>query len=191
VLGCLLFLTYINDLPSVIPHKVVLFADDATVIISCNHGNLGTLNSILTESLTKIVNHLKDIGLILNADKTKVMQFRPYQRSELSFRLLHDGQKIEEVSSFTLLGITMDTTLTWKNHIATVVNKLSQFSYALRELRKSTNAECALIAYHSHAGAWIRYGVALWGNATNIENVLILQKRCLRIYNTHHTETIM
>lgn len=61
------------------------------------------------------------------------------------------------------------------------MGRLSQFSYALRELRKSTNEECALIAYHSHAAAWIRYGIVLWGNGTDVEAVLILQKRCLRI----------
>lgn len=181
VLGCLLFLSYINELPSVVPHKLVLFADDATLIIPCDYNDVDELHKSITHSLTKIAEHLKDINLVLNYEKTRIMQFRPYQRVGLCLNVTHEAHKIEEVDSFSLLGIKMDSHLSWKFHIESIAQKLSRFSYALRELRKCTNEECALVAYHSYAAAWIRYGIALWGNSTDVSVVFILQKRCLRI----------
>ncbi|RVE51386.1 hypothetical protein evm_003941 [Chilo suppressalis] len=181
VLGCMLFISYINDLPDVVPHKVVLFADDATILVTCDQTNVNSLASVINDCLDKVEAHLKGIGLILNFEKTKLMQFRPYQRSEISLTISRQGRQIEEVRSFKLLGITMDSTLSWKQHVETVVKKLNSFTYGLRELRKSTNEECALAAYHSHAAAWIRYGIILWGNSTDVHAISILQKRCLRI----------
>lgn len=181
VLGCLLFLAYINNLPSAVSQKMVLFADDATLLIPCGYDELDRLHSMIGESLMAVTNYLASIGLMLNLEKTKLIQFGPYQRPRTPLSVTHEGQAIGEVDAFKLLGITVDSTLSWKAHIQGVVSKLSQFSYALRELRKSTNEECALTAYHCHAAAWIRYGIVLWGNATDVHDVFILQKRCLRI----------
>lgn len=181
VLGCLLFLAYINDLPSVVPHKIVLFADDATMLFLCDYNNISQIHNLITDSLNKVESYLEEIGLILNFEKTKIMQFRPHQRKPLSIRVNQKGKILEEVEKFSFLGITIDQTLSWKHHVEVVVSRLSQFSYALRELRKSTNEHCALTAYHSHAAAWIRYGIVLWGNSTDVKSVLVLQKRCLRI----------
>ena len=44
--------------------------------------------------------------------------------------------------------------------------------------------EAALIAYHAHVHSRIGYGILLWGNGSEVDRILILQKRCLRnIYN--------
>lgn len=40
----------------------------------------------------------------------------------------------------------MDSSLSWKQHVEVVVSRLSSFSFALRELRKRTDVECALAA---------------------------------------------
>ncbi|RVE40648.1 hypothetical protein evm_014700 [Chilo suppressalis] len=158
VLGCLMFLAYINDLSRATAHKVVQFAEDATLIISGDYNDINTLRDEITSSINKIAKHLREIGLELNLEK-KILQFRPHQRLVLPLNVTFEHNEIEVVDTFVTLGITMDSTLSWKPHVSTVVSKLSSFTYALYELRKCTNAQCALTAYHAHAAAWIRYGI--------------------------------
>ena len=52
VIGCLLFIIYINDLPKIINESCVLFADDISVLTSCQN------NNNLTETLTEILNKI-------------------------------------------------------------------------------------------------------------------------------------
>lgn len=59
--------------------------------------------------------------------------------------------------------------------------KLSKFSYALRETKKTTDMETALVMYYAYAHAWLTYGVILWGNSTEAPALFILQKKLIRI----------
>ena len=72
---------------------------------------------------------LKLNKLTLNTTKTKSMVF---PRKHKQIKPLHfsiDGEveiEIENVSSFNFLGITLDESLTWKNHIDLIKNKISK-----------------------------------------------------------------
>ena len=37
VLGPLLFLIYVNDMSAVVKHKLLLYADDAAILVSCSN----------------------------------------------------------------------------------------------------------------------------------------------------------
>jgi hypothetical protein len=81
VLGCVLFLIYINDLPNVINSPSTLFADDVSVLIPCN--TVADLNIKLEKILQDITNWLTDHNLKINFSKTKLIEFGPYQRRKL------------------------------------------------------------------------------------------------------------
>jgi hypothetical protein len=179
VLGCVLFLIYINDLPKIIKNEdtlPILFADDLSVLIKCN--DTKTINDVLTSTIQKITSWLKQNNLSLNYTKTKIMQFRPYNKAPLDInQLIFDNNIIQSVGNFNLLGIVIDTHLNWKQHIQQVKSKLSKFSYALFELRHSTTKEAALSAYYAYAYSQLKYGIILWGNSTNINDLFVMQKK--------------
>ncbi|KAI5638682.1 reverse transcriptase (RNA-dependent DNA polymerase) domain-containing protein [Phthorimaea operculella] len=135
-------------------------------------------------------NMVMDHNLEINSDKTKIIQFRPYQRQPISLEATTARLKIEEVHSCTLLGVTIDTYVCWKDHIDRIKSKLSQFIYALSVLKSNTNIECALSAYYAYAFAWLSYGVVLWGYRSEANDLFILQKKCMRIiYNMRQLES--
>jgi hypothetical protein len=75
VLGPLLFLLYINDLPLAIdgPAKVILFAGDTS--LSVTDKNLEILNTKLSANLRIVYNWFKSNLLSINFLKTHCMQF--------------------------------------------------------------------------------------------------------------------
>lgn len=92
--------------------------------------------------------------------------------------------------SCSLLGIEIDTNVNWKPHIEKVGKKLSKFTYALFELKKCTDLKTATSAYYAYAYAWLSYGIILWGNSTEVNQLFVLQKRCVRtLVNITDTES--
>lgn len=181
VLGCTLFLLYINELPKALSPacKIVMFADDVSLLTECSDTDECKLQ--ITENMQNTRNWLKEHNLEINMKKTKIIQFRPYQKVPLALNGLSNEIGIEEVSEFKLLGFTIDTYLNWKQHVQSVRSKLSRFVYALSILKANTNYETALSAYYAFAYSWLRYGVVLWGQSPDVGDLFISQKKCIRV----------
>ena len=72
ILGPLLFVVYINDLPTAVNHcSVTLYADDT--VLYCYSSNIKDLENALNEDLSRIAPWLNRSKLTLNIEKTKTM----------------------------------------------------------------------------------------------------------------------
>ncbi|KAI5637383.1 reverse transcriptase (RNA-dependent DNA polymerase) domain-containing protein [Phthorimaea operculella] len=78
------------------------------------------------------------------------------------------------------LGVTIDRHLDWQHHVENVRNKLHKYVYVLSRLRHTSAIETTLAAYHGYVASVLKYGLLLWGNSTNIEQLFIAQKKCVR-----------
>jgi len=137
ILGPLFFLIFINDLPSVITYtvsnknsSVVLFANDTTVIISepCLMNFERKLN-IVFQIMKEWFN---SNFLSLNVDKTYYMQFITKNKFLNKINIEHDNKMILQANFVKFLGITIDNTLSWKQHIDTITPKLNKACYIIR-----------------------------------------------------------
>ncbi|RVE50524.1 hypothetical protein evm_004853 [Chilo suppressalis] len=191
VLGCLLFLIYINDLPATMAETLascVLFADDISLLTSCQ--SYKNLNHQLNEIFNKINDWMCDHNLEINLSKTKLMSFYPYQKAPININFNFNGTTLEVVDEFCLLGITIDKHLNWKPHIQKVRSKIASFSYAFYEIKRTTNMKTALAMYYAYAYSWLNYGVILWGNSTDASIIFTQQKKLVRILvNIENTDS--
>lgn len=130
VIGCILFIIYLNDLPKNIDTTSVLFADDLSIIFPCS--NEQDLKGRLEKIINDVTSWLGDHNLLVNFSKTKVMQFKPVQKKPLIIDCnINQNKKLECVDNFNLLGITIDTNVNWKSHVQKLSGKLSSSTYAL------------------------------------------------------------
>ena len=181
VLGPLLFIIYINDIPSITEHKMILFADDISVVIP-NINNLS--NDEYTKDIDTTINNvntwLAKNHLKVNMTKTNFIQFLNYKTPKLNLSLQYNGQNIVEVDRVKFLGIILDSNCNWKFHIDYVCGRLEKFIYALKRLRCIAGESVALTAYHGYVASVLRYGLVLWGNSVEVGRAQVTQKKCIR-----------
>ena len=80
ILGPLFFIFYINDLPACSNElEFILFADDTSIFFE--HSDLDVLTSHLNDQLNNVSTWLKANKLSINVKKTKLMIFRPRQKT--------------------------------------------------------------------------------------------------------------
>ena len=129
----LLFLIYINDLPSVTPiFHMLMYADDTTLYCNLNGVNFEvTINN----ELSKISEWLSSNKLSLNIKKTKFMVFHTPQRRVNYPVLKLNNVNIERVSQFNFLGVVINSTLKWDKHIAHISLKISRATSVIFRLR--------------------------------------------------------
>ena len=183
ILGSLLFLLYVNDLPNASSLLTFhLFADDTNIYYSSK--NLDDLESKLNNELKIVAEWMKSNRLALSILKTNFVLFhsKKLKPSKL-FNLKIDGVSIKQVSTVKYLGVTFDSNLTWKNHINELCSKLSKTVGIFSKLSYNVNIDILIMLYYSLIYPFLIYGVQVWGLTypTYLKPVTTLQKRIARI----------
>ena len=133
VLGPLLFLIYINDLPLVSNvFKMLRYADDTTLYCNIDQNvHEDTINN----ELAKIWEWLIANKLSLNTKKLKKVVFHTNQRNVIYPNLLINNIIIERVSHFNFLGIMLSYNMTWDAHVHHISKKISKAIGILYQLK--------------------------------------------------------
>ena len=126
ILGPALFNLYINDLPA-IPKSGSLesFVDDSKLYLSFPVKDATTVVQLINEDLAKIATWCCYNGLLINPDKTKLLVMGNRQ---MLLRLLKDfhvtllSKEVTPSNSARDLGIQMDATLSFDEHITNTVS---------------------------------------------------------------------
>ena len=109
ILGPLLFLIYINDLPRISRvFSMLMYADDTTLYCNIKDANS---DIILNNELCKLSDWLSSNKLCLNDKKTKYMVFHTPQTRVIYPTLKLNNTIIERVSQFNFLGVVLASTL--------------------------------------------------------------------------------
>jgi len=171
VLGPLLFLIAINDLPNCLNSNSYLYADDTTVMSTNN--NLQTLKTMASESMKVAHEWFAANSFLLNNDKTQTVIF--------SLKKLEQIAESETTSSVKFLGVTLDQTLSWSEHIDQLCVRLSRLIFLFRRLSPIIPLDYQRTAYFALFQSALSYGLIFWGNSPHMSKILVLQKKVMRI----------
>ena len=186
VLGPLLFLIFINDLPNVSDLISWLFADDTALALSST--NIQELEFRFNHEVNKVHDWLLANRLSVHySDKTQYMLIqRPNLKnraiSSLNFKLFMGVHEIEKTDHYTYLGIIIDDKLTWKLQISKMCSKLSSVCGVLSKVRHYLDRAALILIYNSLFDSRLRYGILGWGTAANehLSKLRVLQNRAIR-----------
>ena len=147
-LGPWLFLIMINDLSIATsnPFDLWKYVDDSTVSETIRKGEQSCAQSAANE-----INEWSKENLFqLNCDKTKelVINYSRQNIEEICPPVLIDGQPIRKVTSVKLLGLTLNSHLTWNNHVEYLVKSAFQKLYFLIQLKRSGVDVADIVQYY-------------------------------------------
>ncbi|KAG8250170.1 hypothetical protein J6590_108324 [Homalodisca vitripennis] len=177
VLGPFLFVLFTNDFNDFINHNNILpimYADDTTLLLQ--HDTAQGLHSTITTSTGKALQYCLQNDLAINPSKTTQLNFsrRHEQIPEVPNILVENHSK--------LLGMTIDTNLSWTEHADTLSKKLGPGIFVVRRIKWIAGQEAAKAAYHALVESHIRYGLTIWGGTSqqNLDRILVQQKKAIR-----------
>ena len=185
ILGPLLFLIYVNDLPNCLKYtKCNMFADDTQIDASSN--NIESIANTLNADLANVSDWMKANKLSLNTSKTKYMIISSHKRLhriESVPPMILDNTQIKRVKFTNSLGLMIDETLTWDEQVTLITKKVNKGLNVLRRLRDFFDIKILTTVYQTLVQPYFNYCSQVWGGlgTTLCNKPQRLQNRAVRI----------
>ena len=163
ILGPLLFLIYVNDLPSCqLASEIILYAD-ATVIYYSSTDMLD-LESKLNSDLDTISDWFSSNLLTLNISKCNFVIFGNSRKLKLvnDVSLKVNSTAIDRCDSFKYLGVVINQTMSWSEHIDSISTKINQRIGMAKRIRHLLPLRAKLTLYNCLIIPLFEYGDTVW-----------------------------
>ena len=193
ILGPLLFLIYINDMPGAVGLHTLLYADDTSY--SNENEDLEVLFNETNSKLALAEDWFAGNQLTLHPGKTRYILFSP-KAAPVPLRLC--GSEIARIGTgnkekaFKLVGVWLDDKLNWQHHVQQVKRKVSYSLIKLARNKACLPYETRLTLYTALIQSHLEYCTLIWGAAAakEIHQLEVLQKKGIRVvnnakYNSH------
>ena len=187
IIGPLLFLLYINDLPNCLARACPrMYADDTNITVSAN--NAADLKTMLNDELSNLNLWLRANKLSLNITKTEYMIIGSRQRLRATtenqiIEVCIEGKKITRVAESKSLGVYIDETLSWKKHMKELSKKIASGIGALKRLMPFISKNTAVIIYKALIEPYFDYCSSVWYGISDTlsKKLQKLQNRAARV----------
>ena len=194
VLGPLLFLAFINDLPDSVSSEIRLFADDCLLYrpIKSQADVKG-----LQDDLVGLQGWEDKWLMSFNPDKCEVLRITNKRKNVILANYNIRGSVLRTVNSAKYLGVTIAGNLSWKPHISIITKKAnSTLGFLRRNLRKCP-PKTKELAYNTYVRPTLEYASSVWDNNIKEQIALVesVQRRAARFvkadYHQDHSVTVM
>ena len=88
---------------------------------------------------------------------------------------------LTHINSTKFLGLTIDNTLSWREHIAALTTKLNKACFAIRAIQPFMTSRVLKMVYFSYFHSIMSYGIIFWGSSHLSNKIFKIQKRIIRI----------
>ena len=163
ILGPLLFLIYVNDLPDGLSSNVKLFIDDTSLfsVVHDIHSFVSDLNKYL-----KTINEWDfQWKMSFNPDPNKQVQEVTFTRKSKNIchpPLIFDKSNVFQSTSQKHLSLILDNRLSFEEYLTAIGAKASRTIALLRKLQHILPRQALMILYKSFIRAYLDYGDILY-----------------------------
>ena len=190
VLGPILFLIFINDLPQSLSSKVKLFADDAILYLEVASADDCQM---LQSDLNKLTEWEEKWLMSFNLSKCEVLTVTCKKQPTLFNYSMHD-QILNRVKSTKYLGVTKTSDMNWNKHINQTAGKANQMLGFVKRNIKTRSHNIKTKAYKALVRPRLEYCASVWDPHTQsaIQKIEMVQRRAARyvLRRYHNTSSV-
>lgn len=186
VIGPLLFLIYINDLPCHIKSRIHLFADDCVIFREVNN----IIDSCTLQSdLNTVDNWCRTWLMELNINKCKVMRVSRSVCSQFTYYL--NDIPLESTNSYKYLGVHITSNLSWAMHVEQIINKANRTLGYLRRNFSKAPSSLKLALYKTLIRPKLEYASSIWdpSHINLITSLELVQNNSTRFILSNYNRT--
>lgn len=188
VLGPLLFLCHINDLPKSVTSQVRLFADDCLLY--------RTVKSLddhlkLQQDLDSLQKWAQTWGMKFNEAKCYIMSIHR-KKQPSNYNYLLNNQILEQVSENPYLGVIISDNLKWSAHISKICSRANSILGFIKRNLKHSTSSFKETAYISLVRSILDYSSTVWDPylQKDINSLESVQRRAARfVHNDYHRKS--
>ena len=168
ILGPLLFLIYVNDLPNGLKSECKLFADD-TSLFSVAH-DLNTSASDVNNDLKLISDWAFQWKMSFNPDPSNQAQEIIFSRKKMKSShpsVYFNNIPVNSTSVHKYLGMLLDDKFSYEHHLKFVLNKINKTIGLLRKFQQILPRQSLITIYKSFIRPHLDYGDIVYDRAFN------------------------
>ena len=185
VLGPILFVVFINDLPECVTSDVYMFADDTKLYRQIkNKGDCDTIQG----DLDNLFEWSEKWLLRFHPDKCIHLEVKGKQKTSTghtyTMRRYEGGEvDLQTVNSEKDIGVTVDANLTFEEHIQNQVNKANRNLGIIRRSFKYLDMETFCLLYKALVRPHLEYAASVWNpyKKKDIDSIENVQRRATKL----------
>ena len=180
ILGPLLFILHLNDLPNAITKcSVLMYADDTVLFFSAPQ--VSTIVTTINRKLRDREHWLKVKCLFINVILCFLVRHKKLSNVD-NFPIFLSGSLIKRVTEFKHLEVTFDQSLSWNEYIDSLISKAGKRIGLLGRLRRFLTFHSTNVIYLSIVRPTLEYCFGVWEcyGEVNSNKLETLQRRAGR-----------
>ena len=188
ILGPLLFLIYINDLPLYLQTIPRFYADDTALFISGK--SLSDIQTLTNLELFNVSQWMQVNSLAVNTAKTVALIITPQLHHSIpsandksSINFTFNIQIVQPSTSAKYLNITINNKLSFKQHIILLENRVARSVGIITKVSYYFPFNTLITIYHALVHLQLLYALPIWASTykTYLNKLEKLQNKALRI----------
>ena len=185
VLGPLLFLLYINDMPAFLKSCLRLFADDA-YLYRCIKSLLDMY--YLQDDLNQLQTWERNWDMEFHPQKCKLLSITNKTKPVATTYTIHD-EALKSVETAKYLGVTLHKKLKWNKHVSNICSKAHQRRSFLQRNLRGCSKRIKIMTYKTYVLPIIMYASSVWdptgpsNNGLRLKLESVQRKAARFVYN--------
>lgn len=184
ILGPILFLYFINDIPKSKNTNLALFADDTAIIAQSWRKEQAI--KYLQDHIEKLENYYETWKIKINVTKTELVIFSKKEKKKQHFTLHMNDTPIQSKKEAKYLGVILDQNLDFNSHIKNAKKKgyaAMSLLYNLLNRNSKVSTKNKLLLYKMIIRPLITYGTPVWSNCSkkNLKILETIQNKIIRM----------